>query len=66
MINVVYLVIFLVGGHANGGGATSISIPQASMAQCQTNAKQFQGRKLVQGYDNGQALTAARCISGVK
>ena len=36
-MNIVYLVLFVIGS----GGITSQAIPQANMAQCQINAKQF-------------------------
>lgn len=65
MINVVYLVIFLVGG----GGVTSQSIPQANMQQCQANARIYNTGKnnatLVNGYGSAAPTQAAHCIVGV-
>lgn len=65
MINVVYLVIFLVGG----GGVTSQSIPQANMQQCQANARIYNTGKnndtLVSGYSRAATTQAAHCIVGV-
>ena len=51
-MNVVYLVIFLIGNQ----GVTSQAIPQANLAQCQINAKQF-----ARNYG-----TSTYCLPGVK
>lgn len=40
MINIVYLVLVLTNGT---GGVASQVIPQANMAQCQANAKHYDG-----------------------
>lgn len=64
MINVVYLVIFLVGGD----GVTSQSIPQANMAQCQANAKIYntgKNNKIVNNWSGSLKGQAAHCIVGV-
>lgn len=65
MINVVYLVIFLVGGD----GVTSQSIPQANMAQCQSNAKIYNTEKnnriVINGRVDSSRTQAAHCIVGV-
>lgn len=66
MINVVYLVIFLVGS----SGVTSQSIPQANMNQCQANARIFNTNKnnetVVNGYSSVANTQKAYCIVGVK
>lgn len=66
MINVVYLVIFMVGG----GGITSQSIPQANMQQCQANARIYNTGKnsemVVNNFGVGAKAQAAHCIVGVK
>lgn len=67
MINVVYLVIFLVGGE----GVTSQAIPQANMNQCQANARIFNTGKnnktVVNSFISRDAVTQkAYCIVGVK
>lgn len=65
MINVVYLVIFLVSGN----GVTSQSIPQANMAQCQANAKIYNTGKnneiVVNNWGGSLKTQAAHCIVGV-
>ena len=56
MINIVYLVLVFYGGTNYGaGGATAI--PQANMAQCQVNAK---------NYKDKDAVKKVYCIVGVK
>ena len=65
MLNVVYLVIFVLGNN----GVTSQAIPQANMQQCQINARIYNT-----GKDNGilpnhrsgsEATQSAQCIVGV-
>ena len=55
MINVVYLVLVLKFPYIDS--VSSVSVPQATMAQCQTNAKH---------YKNERAVISAYCIVGVK
>lgn len=64
MINLVYLVVFVIGGN----GLTSQSIPQANMKQCQANAKIFNtGAKDAMPNEWISARTQkAYCIVGVK
>lgn len=67
MINVVYLVIFLLGG----SGVTSQSIPQVNMNQCQINARIFNTNKNNGAVANGYTSSLpnaqkAYCIVGVK
>ncbi len=65
-MNIVYLVLFVIGS----SGITSQSIPQANMAQCQINAKQFNtgnNRNIVSNSYTSDAKTqAALCIVGIK
>lgn len=65
MIDVVYLVIFMIGS----SGVTSQSIPQANMAQCQANARIYNTGKnnntVANGYTGGAKAQAAHCIVGV-
>ena len=65
-MNIVYLVLFVIGS----GGITSQAIPQANMAQCQINAKQFNtgnNKHIVSnGYASGAKTQAAMCIAGIK
>lgn len=66
MINVVYLLIFVMGAN----GVTSQSIPQANMKQCQANAKIYNtGRNngvIHNGWNDSVKTQAAHCIVGVK
>lgn len=67
MINIVYLVIFLVAGD----GVTSQSIPQANMNQCNANARLFNTGSpnrdyLVNGHQRGARTQKALCLVGVK
>lgn len=64
MINLVYLVVFVIGG----SGVTSQSIPQANMNQCQANAKVFNtGEKKAMPNEWLTGRTQkAYCIVGVK
>jgi hypothetical protein len=66
MINVVYLVIFVMSNN----GVTSQSIPQANMAQCQANAKIYNTGKnngiVHNGWMDSVKTQAAHCIVGVK
>lgn len=65
-MNIVYLVLFVIGSQ----GITSQSIPQANMAQCQVNAKQFNtgnNKNIVSNnYASGAKTQAAMCIVGIK
>jgi len=63
-MNVVYLVIFLIGG----GGITSQSIPQGNMKQCEINAKLFNQNKqlMPNGYSSNTSTNKAYCIIGVR
>ena len=61
MINMFYLVIFMIGAE----GITSQSIPQANMKQCQVNAKFFNENKQRMVIGNVQT-NKAYCIAGVK
>ena len=67
MVNVVYLVIFVLAG---GDGVTSQAIPQANMVQCQANAKIFNAKPnkeiLVNAYSSAAKTQVAYCIVGVK
>ena len=64
MTNIFYLVIFVLGAE----GFTSQSIPQASLKQCQINAKIFNQPDLIRNaYGRPIAKTnKAYCIAGVK
>lgn len=65
-MNIVYLIIFVIGST----GVTSQSIPQANLAQCQINAKQFKrtGANEIFPTGLGKSDTTSRafCIVGVK
>ena len=65
-MNIVYLVLFVI----NSGGITSQAIPQANMAQCQINAKQFntENNKYIvsNNYPSGSKAQSAMCIVGIK
>ena len=65
-MNIVYLVLFVAGAN----GITSQSIPQANMAQCQVNAKQFNtgdNKHIISnGYSSSTKTQAAMCIVGIK
>lgn len=65
MINVVYLVIFVMSSN----GVASQSIPQANMAQCQANAKVYNTSRnnniVYNGWNDGVKTQAAHCIVGV-
>ncbi|UJQ43473.1 hypothetical protein [Acinetobacter phage vB_AbM_WUPSU] len=56
MINVVYLVLVMHASDSYGKALTTVTIPQANMAQCQANAK---------NYGNAGKVTNAYCIVGV-
>ena len=63
MTNIFYLVIFVIGAE----GVTSQSIPQASLKQCQINAKIFNQPDLIRNAYGPIAKTnKAYCIAGVK
>lgn len=68
MINMAYLLIFLIGG-AGSGSVTSQVIPQANMAQCQANAKIFNSKPNIDlvynGLVGGYTAQKAVCIVGV-
>lgn len=55
MINVVYLVLLVTSNSSSVGSV--ISVPQANMAQCQINAKE---------YKKESNVDKAYCIVGVK
>lgn len=55
MINVVYLVLVF-SGYGNNSSGGAVAIPQANMAQCQVNAKNY----------NDLDVKKAYCIVGVK
>ena len=65
MLNVVYLVIFVLGNN----GVTSQAIPQANMQQCQINARIYNTGKdngiLPSGYSSSVSTQSAQCIAGV-
>lgn len=67
-MNIVYLVLFVIGGGSNG--ITSQAIPQANMAQCQANAKIFNtniNNRIVTNSSTSNAKTqSAMCIVGIK
>lgn len=57
MINMVYLVLVFISGNGTGGYSTaSEKIPQANMAQCQVNARE---------YKKDGSILKAYCIVGV-
>ncbi|QHJ79205.1 MAG: hypothetical protein [Caudoviricetes sp.] len=57
MLNVVYLVLVMYADNGSWGSSmTSISIPQANMAQCQANLK---------NYGKAGKTANAYCIAGV-
>lgn len=60
MINVVYLVLVITTGNT---GIATYSIPQANMAQCQVNAKNYSNKKY--GEIDYHKIVA-HCIVGVK
>lgn len=64
MINLVYLVVFVIGA----SGVTSQSIPQANMKQCQANAKIFNtgARNAIPNEWLTGRTQKAYCIVGVK
>ncbi len=65
MLNVVYLVIFVLGNN----GVTSQAIPQANIQQCQINARIYNTGKnngiLPNGYSGSVSTQSAQCIVGV-
>lgn len=54
MINIVYLVLVFYG---YSGSSAPVAIPQANMAQCQVNAK---------NYVKERRIATTYCIGGVK
>lgn len=66
-MNVVYLVIFVLGG---SGNITSQTIPQKDLTQCKVNAAVFNRNGNAQILPNGYRIdintSRAYCIAGVK
>lgn len=60
MLNVVYLVLVM---YSNDGVSTTL-VPQANMAQCQINAKNY-GEIKYKGIGGGLVRSKAYCIAGV-
>ena len=56
MINVVYLVLVIHSVYGNSESMTNIAIPQANIAQCEVNRK---------NYKNTYNVKASYCIVGV-
>lgn len=56
MIDVVYLVLVMHVGGSSSRALTNVTIPQANMAQCQVNLK---------NYGNAEKVTSSYCIVGV-
>lgn len=62
MINVVYLVLVII----YRGDIEIKEIPQANMAQCQVNAKNYNGFEYAKDEVGAKAKGKAYCIVGVK
>lgn len=60
MLNVVYLILVI----ATPDGYTSQSIPQANMAQCMVNAKNYDNKVISNGRYDTKGVKAT-CIAGV-
>lgn len=64
MINIVYLVIFII---ANNSHVSSQIIPQANYKQCQINARMYNSSSGVERPDPDPNIrTEAQCVVGVK
>lgn len=62
MLNVVYLVIFVLGNN----GVTSQAIPQANMQQCMLNKKVYNGKELKSATTTANDIQIrATCVVGV-
>lgn len=55
-----YLILIM----STGSGVTSQQIPQANKAQCEVNAKAYQGKVIKS--DNANVYTRAICLVGSK